>query len=338
MGLLGVSGRKRASGMPRRKKVDLDYDKHGLLHRRRLDNAWEKFDSWCREKGHDHVAAALHAHQMNALLKSFVQWLYDAEFAVYHGRHAILAVQRKYPQLRGSLGPSWEVFAHWEMREPHASRRPLPLRFLKALVRLATALALDALGPARLEWLELAIFLHLCFRGLLRPCEGLKLRTSCVKVIFGKNGWPRQVLVRVLNPKNKRSLGKQQMVLIKSKSLACWVYWWICVTRGSAKFMFDASYVLMMARFKKLQKMLGFDSLFTLGSLRAGGATALFIKTRNAGWVRFMGRWSSERTLTHYIQEAMSAYVTVNVAPLSDQKVDAVNRELKCFDYPSAFC
>ncbi len=47
--------------------------------------------------------------------------------------------------------------------------------------------------------------------------------------------------------------------------------------------------------------------------MRAGGATALFRRTKNLPVVQYAGRWASLRTLQHYIQEASAAQVLIKI-------------------------
>ena len=100
------------------------------------------------------------------------------------------------------------------------------------------------------------------------------------------------------------------------------------MAKGCSDVHFDASYVVMAARVRELHKMTGLGKFIHIGMLQSWSATALFIKSHDAAWVRFIWRWSNARTLTHDIQETMFAYVGVDVAHVADEKVDAVNRKL----------
>jgi hypothetical protein len=48
---------------------------------------------------------------------------------------------------------------------------------------------------------------------------------------------------------------------------------------------------------------------FTLGSLRAGGATAKFMAGTEVSALKYWGGWSSEKSLACYIQEATAMHV-----------------------------
>ena len=62
---------------------------------------------------------------------------------------------------------------------------------------------------------------------------------------------------------------------------------------------------LWSARLQILLTSLGFyDSHFTPACLRAGGATFDYLSHFSVSRLRFKGRWSSKRSLDHYVQEA----------------------------------
>lgn len=50
-------------------------------------------------------------------------------------------------------------------------------------------------------------------------------------------------------------------------------------------------------------------SKFVLGSLRAGGATFFFAQGVEPGRLKYWGRWASEHSTAHYLQEASAAFV-----------------------------
>jgi hypothetical protein len=55
---------------------------------------------------------------------------------------------------------------------------------------------------------------------------------------------------------------------------------------------------------------------YTLGSLRSGGATNHFRRHRNLGYLQYLGRWRSARTLESYLHEAY-ATLTEGTLPAS---------------------
>ena len=62
--------------------------------------------------------------------------------------------------------------------------------------------------------------------------------------------------------------------------------------------------------FKVIMQELGVSSMkLTPASLRAGGATMFYNRGIAIGTLRFMGRWTVEKSLEHYLQLAMSTQI-----------------------------
>ena len=59
------------------------------------------------------------------------------------------------------------------------------------------------------------------------------------------------------------------------------------------------------------------DCKFTPASLRPGGATMYYSAGVSISTLRFMGRWSVERSLEHYIQLAMAAQIMNKLHPVA---------------------
>ena len=57
------------------------------------------------------------------------------------------------------------------------------------------------------------------------------------------------------------------------------------------------------------------DCKFTPASLRPGGATTYYSAGVSIGTLRFIGRWTVERSLEHYIQLAMSTQIMNKLKP-----------------------
>ena len=67
----------------------------------------------------------------------------------------------------------------------------------------------------------------------------------------------------------------------------------------------------------QLLRGLGVTMKFTWGCLRPGGATAHFLAGVEVGRLRLWGRWASERTLVHYLQEATAFLIRNRLSPES---------------------
>eukprot|EP00971_Amphidinium_carterae_P333916 6468929-Amphidinium_carterae.1 len=65
------------------------------------------------------------------------------------------------------------------------------------------------------------------------------------------------------------------------------------------------------------------NSGFSLASLRSGGATEFMLRTSNLGALQYRGRWSSSRTLQHYLQYGLSATTYAQLpTPVRDRLQD----------------
>ena len=53
----------------------------------------------------------------------------------------------------------------------------------------------------------------------------------------------------------------------------------------------------------------------SLGSIRGGGATHHFTQCQNLCALQFRGRWESNRTLAHYLQQGLASLAYARLAP-----------------------
>ena len=63
----------------------------------------------------------------------------------------------------------------------------------------------------------------------------------------------------------------------------------------------------------------------TIGSFRAGGATAHFLEHENLGTLQFRGRWKSTATLYHYVIVSMAAVSEARLTPTASEAVKAAS-------------
>ena len=71
--------------------------------------------------------------------------------------------------------------------------------------------------------------------------------------------------------------------------------------------------------FQRLLVLAGLEHLnFTLGSLRAGGATAAYNESRNIAALRFQGMWVGDASLEPYLQETTAQLVEADLGPAEE--------------------
>lgn len=238
-------------------------------------------------------------------------------------KHAILGCQHVFPQLRGSLSTTWANLKVWEEERSSQLRPPLPVPILLCAVGLSRAHAVTS-RDSRLgmDWTLFSVLLEIGFFCLLRPGELLRLRHKDIAMPSSFVLCEQHVAFKIVSPKNRRQFGDNQFVLLKNRNCIAWLKkihlpsedkpLWIHSPRVFANMM------------KQIMRELGVDACnFTPASLRPGGATMYYSAGISVSTLRFMGRWSVERSLEHYIQLAMAAQI---MNQLSSQAISRLKK------------
>lgn len=102
--------------------------------------------------------------------------------------------------------------------------------------------------------------------------------------------------------------------------------WWVHgVPRGRP--LFPLTRYLWNKYFQEVLTRLSLEGCgFTLGSLRAGGATYHFRKHGNLGTLQFLGRWTSSNTMQFYLQEAFSMHVESQLNEVAQRNLSVLQR------------
>ena len=283
--------------------VQLESSKSSATYRARLQWCLAFFVQWLTlrsvtsEWWQDEVVA-------NQLLCDCIQYMYENKIAMQRARRMILGVQTAYKPLRGRLGRAWSCLATWQMKVPTWSRVPLTADLLHAMFSTALAMAFENSREACL-WMAFGILLRVGFVGLLRPKELVNCRACDVRL--PRTRWePKSVVLRLVEPKNKASLGRYQFVLIKDASLVDWLCWMLEGISPMAR-LWPSSQSSFSKFFRRCLERLGLTRLrLSPGSLRPGGATAHFLHFSSISILRILGRWRVESSLDHYIQTVVS--------------------------------
>jgi len=235
----------------------------------------------------------------------YVQFLFDQQESRSRAVHALLGLQVAWPHLKGRLGQAWDTVRCWGLLEPIVLRTPLPFPLWRCLVvfSLLHAFVLDR-GRADV-WLQLLLFLYLGFQGLLRPGEALRLarRHLSLPADFAV-GMENCLAICIENPKTRASGGRVQHVLVSDPAAVQWISWLVAGLKDQDP-LFTITGPVLRRRFAELCKFGHFEGFkLTPASLRAGGATHLYIAGVPIDRLRFMGRWRVLSSLEHYVQEA----------------------------------
>ncbi len=302
-------------------EVALEEGMHSRTYRGRLLTCLTVFLKW---------VASVHAHEKwfedevlaNQLLCNFVQSLCSNNEALWKARHTVLAVQTSFRHLKGRLGRAWNAVKAWQMRVPVHSRIPLTPDILRAMFALALTFGVSNSKDAHL-WFSFAVCLRLGFAALLRPSELTKLRVGDLRL--PRSQWePFTLVVTLLDPKNKASLGRYQFVMVDDPGLVKWVMWLTAGWPGCVK-LWPSSHGKFIKFFKHCVARLGLERLgLTVGSLRPGGATAHFLEHRCIPSLRILGRWRVESSLEHYIQTVVAHMTYTDLTDSEHEHVTAL--------------
>jgi len=220
--------------------------------------------------------------------------------------------------LRGSLQAAWEVSWVWRSLLPAGNRVAMPEQVFYAIMAIAVGWG----------WHDVAIVVGAGFLGLLRPHELRALLVSDLLTPFRLLASDGPMFVTIRLPKMRRLTARRSYTRIDHAGFIQYVD---ACTRGlsPATPIFPGSYAQLRAHFNRICAHLsvptGAPHGLSLGSLRPGGATALYRRTDNSELVRFRGRWANARMLETYIQEvgavsllpALSASTRERIAQLA---------------------
>ena len=230
-------------------------------------------------------------------------------------KHALLGCQHVFPHLRGKISTAWEHIRVWEEQRITRLRPPLPIPIWLSMVGLARAHAkVDRNERNRRQWEIFSVLLEIGFFCMLRPGELMRLTHADIALPGSFVVCEQHAAIRILSPKNRRQFGESQFVLVKNSNTVAWLTKVLVV--GATEPIWFSGVRAFTLLFKQSIKELGVeDCKFTPASLRPGGATMYYSAGVSVPTLRFMGRWSVERSLEHYLQVAMATQIMNKLKP-----------------------
>jgi len=158
------------------------------------------------------------------------------------------------------------------------------------------------------RWRVFATLLEIGVLCMLRPGELLKLKHTDISLPGSFTFSQPFAAIRVANPKNRRQFGIDQFVLVRNPCTVQRLREVVKERNDCA--LWKGGRALFSRMFKQICRELRIlDCHFTPASLRPGGATMYHGKGIPISTLRFMGRWTVEKSLEHYIQLAMSTQI-----------------------------
>ena len=246
-------------------------------------------------------------------------------------KHALLGCQHLAPRLRGKMMTAWQNVKVWEEEKSSRMRPPLPLPIWVCMAGIARGRSLVVNSSSeRSLWYCLAVMLEIGLLCMLRPGELLKLKHDDVSLPGDYNLSNSQAAICVTSPKNRRQFGERQFVCLQNANTIAWLR--DIHKENSQERLWPSSRHVFVKMFKQITAELEITSCgFSPASLRPGGATMYFSKGVSIPVLRFMGRWTVEKSLEHYIQQAMATQIMNKLSPTAIarlRKIGALCTEL----------
>ena len=111
------------------------------------------------------------ARSANRILVYFIQHLYTSHNQLSTARHAVLAVQTKFRDLKSRLLPAWGSILSWQLQQKISNRVPCLFELYNGLVPVSMYMAVE-LDPTQAQlWFYFSLAARTLWGGLLRPGE-----------------------------------------------------------------------------------------------------------------------------------------------------------------------
>ena len=249
---------------------------------------------------------------IDRVMTAYVLSLYHEDRPYSHGSYAVAGVQLLRQDCRGQLRGTWRVLRVWQRSEPTAMRTPMPVNVLFAL----SLCFLLQRQPAT------ALMFLIGFDALLRPDEMCRLQRR--HLVLPRDGQlVAKAVLALTHTKTSNRGAKVQSVLIEDAVLVRL----LDVAFGDLPWnatLLPGGYPCLRQRFAVALRLLRVPAgRYSLGSLRAGGATRYFELTGRLDELQYRGRWDSATSMRHYVQSGAAALA---FARLPDEVADRVRR------------
>lgn len=236
-----------------------------------------------------------HPMVYNLVLRSWVKEAYKDEVGREFVEGAILLVQREFFWVKGCLDPTWRLIREWGLRHPYGHRKPARDYEVAAVV--ATCFWWG--------WGSLGFTVWMTWDGGLRPGEGYRQREDTLQACDALSDLEGDALVAVVEkPKTRKSFAKVQHAILEDEELVRLMKRWL-KTLATKDRIWPFSSSTGGKRLKLVLQALHLEEAWTMGGLRAGRATQLWIRWRNLERLRIFMRHRRQSTLEFYVKEAV---------------------------------
>ena len=272
--------------------------------------------------------------QLGLVLVEYIQYLYNNDKPVSHGKELLNHLVRRNRELRPFLRDAWRSITEWDTLEPGTSRHPMPEGVLLASVVVAMIWA-----RYNFVWMRIAVALVVGFSAALRPADVYFLTREGFVLPCDAFSEVREVWLVLRHSKTKK-MTRLQHACISDPILVDFIesFWYLAappgeggkraplLIEGDARTRAD----FFRTRFDVLMRFLGVPTSqkegLTPSSLRAGGITALYRRNKDLHLLRLVGRWSNMRTMETYIQELPAVMIMTHLSEASKRRILSLSK------------
>ena len=259
---------------------------------------------------------------LNMQLERFGRSLYRAGRPYNHYAETINAISGKRPRVRRSLQPAWDLAYAWLRNEPPSHHLALPWQVLLSV--LSTALVWG--------WPLVAGIIALSWGGLTRIGEALSALRCQLVLPKDVEHTADFILLQINEPKTRFRAARHQVARVDQPQLVKLIELVFRDLHPSQR-LWPFSGQTMRQRFQKLLEANCLTKLpppyhrgLDLGSLRAGGASWLLMRSEDSELTRRRGRWISSKIMEIYVQEVTALQFMPNLpAPTKQLILAGVN-------------
>eukprot|EP00435_Cladocopium_sp_Y103_P031603 s2642_g8.t1 len=271
------------------------------------------FEEWLKEEGFSLqellFVAEPDIETLNIQLERFGRSLFRAGRPYNHYAETINALSGKRPRIRRSLQQAWDLAYAWLRSEPPTHHLALPWQVLLSL--LSTAFFWG--------WPLVAGIIALSWGGLTRIGEALSALRSQLVLPQDVENTADFILLQINEPKTRFRAARHQVARVDQPQLVKVIELAFRDLHPNQK-IWPFSGQTMRSRFQKLleaNKLSPLPQSFSrgldLGSLRAGGASWLLMRSEDAELTRRRGRWINNKVMEVYVQEVSSLQFLPNL-------------------------
>ena len=253
----------------------------------------------------------LRQDNLDDILSSFVEMLWEDGESRSQGSYAIAAIQHFAPDAKGRLKNAWKLMGLWQKIEQPRRATPLDPSLLLAFVGVFW----------KWKWEDLACLTVVGFAGLLRTGEMFALRRSDV-VLARKANQPSIIFLYDTKTAKRNLLTAEKVLIYERCAKACLQF--LCKNKNGTQRLVETAPAKYRAVWKEIVDHLGLNSFHYLPySLRRGGATSAYKEGMTFEQLLIKGRWQNVSTARLYLDQALQELTQIQLPPTAVARVRA---------------